>query len=207
MKGLTIAAIASATLLSGQLDAYAGLLYEVHSGSPFATFIARKPGDLLTLVIREKAITEDTGKRKRERSNDVSAKLTQFFLPPFNAARGLSATAAGGDSPELAWETETTFDAKSDSSSKHTFETKLQIRLIEEILPGQFMVRGYRTINLNGKDRQIMVNGVIRQRDIDSDNNSIESHQLADAHIEIIGETADDDVHEGFLQKMINKIF
>ncbi len=205
MKKWMCVALLPLMMCAGSCSALAGGLYNLHD-SPYATFIARKPGDLLTLVVEEHAVTSDNGSREHERSNEFSFKLKDIFFPSINAAKGLTATKGGGDQPVLEWESNSDYDARASSRGDHKFLTTMQVQIVEEVSDGQLVIRGFRTVNLNGKNKKILVSGVIRQRDI-SRNNTISSFQVADAVIQIDGDVADSDVEPGIFNKMLNYVF
>lgn len=190
---------------AAQCTALAGGLYDVKS-SPYATFIARKPGDLLTVIVEEHAVTSDNGERKHEREQGFEFNLEEFFFPGINAGKGFTTTKATGDYPMAKWNTENEFEAKAENSADHEFLTTFQVQIVEEVNEGQFVIRGHRKVNLNGKPRTIYISGVIRQRDI-SRANTISSYQIADAVVEIDGETGGKDVAPGILHKIVSYIF
>lgn len=205
MHGRILASLTAAALTPSLLTGYAADLYEVDD-SPFHTFIARKAGDIVTVIVEEEAETIDEAKRELSRGNDSKWTLKDIFLPPVNLAKGLTRTKGGGDSPVFELSAENEFEAEAKSEAIHSVETTLQVRLIEEVTAGQFVVRGHRMVNINGKDRNIFISGIIRQRDI-TPYNTISSDKIADATIEIEGETGKDDVEPGFIMKALNFIF
>jgi flagellar L-ring protein precursor FlgH len=180
-------------------------LYDV-ADSPFSTFIAKRPGDLLTVIIDEQSETSDQADRKQDRKSEAEFNLKKMFFPGLDITDGLSAVNGEGDPIGFSWDSDSKFKSDADYNSNHRFKARLQVRLIEEVFPGQFIIRGYRTINLNGKEKRLYISGVIRQRDI-STSNTIYSHEVADAAVEIEGETAMRDVRQGLLNRIMNFIF
>ena len=180
-------------------------LYEV-SSSPYSTFIARKPGDILTLIIEESAETKDDGEVKLERESDAKFSLAKLFFPSFNPTKGFDNTMLTGDEPGVEFSSESSFENKSENDSGHSYVTTMQIQLIEEVGNGQFVIQGKRGITLNGKDKDMFVSGVIRQRDITADN-TIKSEQIANAVIEIDNKIVSKDLRTGWLSKIFNFIF
>ena len=78
--------------------------------------------------------------------------------------------------------------------------------MIEQVREGEFVIRGHRFININGKSKKIYVTGVIRQRDITA-LNEVKSHQIADAIIEIDGEFFKKDLKPSIFTKLFTLIF
>lgn len=193
------------TFLSLSLEAGLTELYDV-SLSPYATYIAQKPGDILTVIIDEYAETEDNGDRSQKRTDKNSFSLKDLFIPKLDAREGFMATKGGGDSPALGYESSTDYKAEAKHGSRHEIEAKLQVRIIEQTRVGEFVVRGTRQVMINGKPKKLFVSGIVRQRDITADN-TIKSHQIADARIEIEGEINTKDLKPSVFNKFFNWIF
>lgn len=173
--------------------------------SPYATYIAQKTGDILTVVVDEEATTEDNGDSKLDRTNDLLAQLTKFYTPPFDPTWGFSRIMNNGTAPGIAYNSKSAFEGKATNSADHKFCTRIQVRMIEEVRPGEFVVRGYHLVNINCKQKRLFVSGVVRQRDICADN-TVKSYNLVDATVEIDGDVAKD-TKPGFITKIFNSIF
>lgn len=182
-----------------------GALYDLES-SPFASNIASKPGDILTVVVMEETETSDVGKKGLNKKHEMDFGITDFFLPHFKPNVGFDDTKGTGDAPAVKLDTENkyTADIKNDSSS--FFKTQLQVRVVEEVSEGQLVIRGHRIVKLEGKDKEIFLSGVVRQDDI-GDDNTIASHLIADAVIEIEGETMKEDLEPGYIGSVLTKLF
>lgn len=206
MKTLLATALAAFTLYTGSAEAYCcSPAYKVQQ-SPFATYIAQKTGDILTIVIDEKAIIEDNGKAKLTKESSLLATLKKVFIPPFDPTEGFTRLIENGTEPGFEFESESEYNGKAINTANHKFEAKIQVRMIEEIRPGEFVVRGHRNVNINGKCKKLFVSGVVRQRDIDV-NNSVLSHKLVDACVEIEGDVAACDLKPGWVTRVFNCIF
>lgn len=174
--------------------------------SPYATLMARKSGDLLTVIVMEKTETEDSGENSQSKKHEMDWGLSKFFFPHFKPNKGFDDTASSGTSPGLEWNSSEKFNADQTRESSHTVATKFQVRIVEEVLPGQFVVRGKRSVRVEGKDKQIYLSGIVRQEDI-SKENTIESHLIADAMIEIDGQSISKDLKPGYLGNILRNIF
>ncbi len=198
---LSIALIASGSHATAQM----GKLYKL-SASPYASNIAHKAGDLLSVIVEESATTTDQGNRKLEKEDDLTFSLKKFFFPHFKPNVGFDDTISSGTEPGFDLNAKREYEAKSESDSKHSFMTTLQVRIIEEVTNGQFLVQGKRDVNINGKNRTIYVSGVIRSDDIDHAN-QIKSHLIADAVVEIDGDIVSEDLEPGMMSNILSKIF
>lgn len=205
MKKQLMASLLSLSMIQGTLGAYAGDLYDVDA-SPFHTFIARKAGDVVTVVIWEKVETTDDAQTELTRENDASFSLKKLFLPPVDIARGFSRAEGDGDEPGFNFEAESEFKAKGKNKARHLFKATIEARLIEEVVDGQFVIRGHRMVNINGKQKKLFVSGVIRQRDI-TPFNTVDSDKIVDAVVEIEGQVAKDDTQPSMIMKIMNYIF
>ena len=183
-------------------------LYNV-SASPFAAHIARKTGDILTIVIEEQAQTTDDGATSEEKKLDnFDFSMDQFFLPLFDIKldEGFTKTESDGDDPGFSMSSQKKFTGTAARSSDLDFQSTVQVRIVEIINEDQFLVKGYRTIHVNAKDTKLFVSGVIRSQDID-ENNQISSKLLSDAIIEIEGQVVAEDLAPGMIDKLLGFFF
>jgi flagellar L-ring protein precursor FlgH len=174
--------------------------------SPFTTYIAQKTGDLLTVLIQENSTTTDDGKADLIKNNTLQATLNDFFTPLFDPLRGLDNVKKEGSTPKIDLITKGEYKSLATNTSTHKFTTRLQVRMIEEVRDGEFMIRGHRTININGKAKKIFVSGIIRQRDISS-SNTVDSNLVLDSTIEIEGEVSTKDLERSLITKIFQAIF
>jgi len=203
MRTLIITALTAIIACGGSLQAHS--FYHVDQ-SPFATYIAQKTGDILTIIVDEEATTIDDGKAKLTKESSLLAELKKFFTPLFDPTEGFKKLIENGTSPGFEFESESEYNGKAQNTANHKLNTKIQVRIIEEIRPEEFVVRGHRNININGKEKKLFISGVVRQRDIEADN-TVKSHKLVDATIEIEGEVAACDLKPGILTRIFNSIF
>jgi len=205
MKPLTKILTAAILVIPSCASAQSTTLYQIEQ-SPFATYIAQKVGDILTVVVNENAKTSDDGDAAIKKKDNISATLKKFFFPGFKISKGFDDVMGDGDEPGMELSSKTDFQASAENSSEHKFTTQLQVRIIEKVREGEFVIRGQRLININGKDKTIFISGVIRQRDIAADN-TIQSHKIADASIEIDGAFFHKEVRPSIFTRLFNYIF
>jgi flagellar basal body L-ring protein FlgH len=151
MKQLVTLTMIGAMLNLSSVTASTYDLYQVES-SPYTTFIARKAGDLLTVLVEESALTIDNANSKHQKKDDLSFSLKKIFLPPFDIQDGLTRTDGGGDAAGVSFDSNMSYDAKAENGSKIQLKTTIEVRLIEEVNEGHFVIRGHRNVNINGKD-------------------------------------------------------
>ncbi|MFT4552146.1 MAG: flagellar L-ring protein precursor FlgH [Chlamydiales bacterium] len=192
-------------LISCPLVAQMGSLYELDK-SPFASDVAGKAGDILTVIVMESAVTSDTGKRDGTKKHELTWELGKFFFPYFLPNVGPDDTVATGTAPGMEMKTEQKYTTKATKNSEHSVKTEFQVRIIEEIIEGQFVVRGTRKVTIDGTDKDIYLSGIIRSSDI-GDDNTIESHLIADAVIEIDGKVVGGELAPGYIGTIFDKMF
>lgn len=182
-----------------------GSLYQLKE-SPYTTFIAQQPGDILTVVVEEAASTTNNGSSTSERSNTQELSLDKIFFPYFKINTGLDDINGGGDPAGLSWTSSNKFNGTGAADSTHNVQTTMQVRIVEEIQEGHYYIRGCRNLNIDGRDRKLHLSGVIRQRDIDP-SNTISSSKIADAVIEIEGDMSHEVLKPGLIHKIFNLVF
>lgn len=180
-------------------------LYDLES-SPYAANVANKPGDLLTVIVMEETKTEDSGTKDSNKKNEMKFELGKFFFPHFKANLGFDDKISDGDTPGLNLNAENKYSADAKNNSEHSVETKFQVRIVEEVFSGQFVIRGQRLVVIEGNNKLISLSGIIQGEDI-KDDNSIESHLIADAVIEIDGQIVTKELKPGYIASILTKLF
>ncbi|MCB1134628.1 MAG: flagellar basal body L-ring protein FlgH, partial [Chlamydiia bacterium] len=158
---------------------------------------------ILTVIVEESATTKNDGKSTSERKNTQGFSLSKFFFPYFKPNQGLDDTNGSGDPIGFDWSSNNKFEGSGKNDSQHKLYTVMQVRIIEEIRDGHFYIKGFRKLNIDGKEKEMFISGVIRQRDIAPDN-TILSSRIADAEIEIEGEMSNEVLKPGLLHRLLN---
>lgn len=195
------------TLLQSPVSSQRAKLYQI-SISPYAIDAAKDVGDLLTILIDEKASASDTGKNKSEiKDNAINSPVIDYLLSfaDGNSRIGKALTRR---------EAKKKFDAEAENKNGHAFTTSLQARIVDTVGPNQFLVQGCRSININGKSKEIYISGIVRKKDIGRNvkdgkrfENSVRSEQLAEARVEIDGEVVSKELQPGLFGRLMRKIF
>lgn len=135
---------------------------------------ARKPGDLLTIVIDEQAeISKESSRAtSKESSTDLGVDLFKLF--------GWEGDT--GHLPALKWDSKREFDGDAEYESIDSFTKRLSV-IVKEVLPnGNLLIEGRREIDTEGDETIITITGIVRPADIREDN-SVPSELVADAQI------------------------
>jgi flagellar L-ring protein FlgH len=138
---------------------------------------AHQIGDILTVKVNlnDRATIDNQTKRSRENSEDSS--IDNFFgkskLPIANTA--LPAKLFTGDSSSSS-------DGKGSVDRKEALQTNVAA-VVTQLLPnGNLVVEGKQEVRVNFEIRELIVAGVVRPEDIESDN-TIDSTKIAQARI------------------------
>mgnify|MGYP002003920606 CR=1 FL=1 len=145
---------------------------------------ARRVGDLITVFIDEKTITELTAETGLKRRSDMTGRLGSFLGIGKQISNNNQGNLGGG----LGYETgsEHGFDGQGKTTRAGTLQGRLTCRVIEVMLNGNLRVWGYKQVRSNRETQYLVVEGLARPLDIQADN-TIESSLLAEAKIEFNG--------------------
>jgi flagellar L-ring protein precursor FlgH len=147
-------------------------LYDPVTGtSIFSNLKAYDVGDVITIVIRESTVAAANSKTATQFKNETSGGPGEGILGFIDLWR---------------LDFESKYDGNGATERTGTLVSEMTARLIERMPNGQFRIEGTRTVRINGEFETIAVTGVIRARDISSDNKVL-STSIADASIEYQG--------------------
>lgn len=142
---------------------------------------ARNVGDLVTIVIDEsstvnRAAQQDGGKSS---TGGGSASVGRPYLEPQGTA-GKSWSRA--TLPSFNWQFDQNFSGSGQMSSRDDFTATMSARVLDVLPNGDLLLEGKRTVHLQQETVTVVLSGLVRPRDIDSQNRVLSS-RLADAHI------------------------
>jgi len=166
------------------------------SHSLFTDIKANKVGDILTVLIYEQSRASNKVQTKTEKSTDVSTKGgpgigTLNFIPLFGAS---------GKNSNI-------FDGKGENIRNGSLRAKMSVTVVTVKDNGDLVIEGSRTIGISGDRETLTLTGVVRQKDISS-NNTIDSYLIADAEIHYSGKgNASSGARPGFFTRFFNWLF
>ncbi|MEC9391767.1 MAG: flagellar basal body L-ring protein FlgH [Myxococcota bacterium] len=145
---------------------------------------ARRVGDLITIYIDEKTITELSAETGTQRKSGMQGKLGSFF----GLGKQITSNNQGNVGGGLGYETESKhdFDGQGKTARAGTLQGRLTCRVIEVMPNGNLRVWGYKQVRSNRETQFLVVEGLARPLDIQADN-TIQSSLLAEAKIEFKG--------------------
>lgn len=151
----------------------------------FADRTPSQIGDLITVVIEERASTSNSENVSGSRSANAEGKVDGFdvpFVPDWLERK------AGKLS--LGLETSSGASGKGSSSASSSFSTNITVTVTDVLSNGNLQVSGEKQVRMNGEMQFIRLSGIVNPRDVRIDNrlggNVVSSLKMADARIEQI---------------------
>ena len=117
---------------------------------------------------------------------------------------GGQAVTVNGKALQLGFGQDSAFKGDSKSNQGNSLSGNISVHVLRVLQNGNLMIRGEKWITLNNGDEYIRLTGVIRSKDINS-NNTVLSSKVANARIQYAGTGTFADVNEqGWLSKFFN---
>ena len=166
---------------------------------------ARRIGDIITIDIVETSSAFNKADTNTTRKSDVSATITKFLglenNDNFPTSSGFTpfGTISGGTSNKFEGEGETNRSGK--------LKASISVRVTDVFPNGNLKILGSREITINNEKQYIALTGIVRQRDISSDN-TILSTYISDANIIYTGNGVINDRQKpGWLASMLDALW
>lgn len=157
--------------------------------------VARKVGDLLTVIVKEESIatySAATNATKKDK-NGIGVNLFNSFLngifQPFTTSSDSSNAGSG------------------DTEYRSKMNSRLSVIVKEIVGNGNMVVEGTRTLVTNKETQTIVFSGVVRPVDIKPDN-TVDSTKVGEAEIRMAGKgVIQDRQRKGFLTQILDWLF
>lgn len=162
-----------------------GSLYDPDGAtSLFADARARRVGDVVLIKVVETTLAKNKASTTADKTNNMdlsaSAYLGKDKLPLIPGATVGAGSLVKADSSSE-------FEGDGETKRESTISTTVAARVSRVLGGGLMEVVGARETRVNGETQIVVVQGVVRDRDIDADN-TIKSTSMAEARIELYGE-------------------
>ena len=138
---------------------------------------ARRPGDLVTVIISEVQDISNEEQTDIAKSTNLNYELSTFNIDPdfFSVLPDLGATSSDQ------------FSGQAQVNKRDTFEARLTA-MVEDVLPnGNLVLAGRREIRVQNQTKLIEFSGVVRKYDVTAFN-TVASELVADARISYVGD-------------------
>ncbi len=172
-----------------------GSLYNQGYVNPFADRIARKAGDVLTIIISESSVASYSATTKANKSDSNSIN-SQFYNEVMDRLfRPLST----GSTSSVSGDGTTTQNGK--------MSTRMSA-VIKQVLPnGNLLIEGARSLVTNKETQTFKLSGTIRPDAVASDN-TVKSELIADAEIRMEGKgMIQERQRKGILTRVLDWLF
>lgn len=182
MKKLSfVAVVLSASLaFAGDVQAQArpGSIFDPDRDltSPIANHTARRPGDVLTVIVSENqgVSNQETSNLLKESSLDAQLSDLSIFPNAFNPL------------PSLDGESTSEFRGQGNYLKQGQFSARVTVIVVDTHPNGNLVVSGRREIRIDGETKLIEFSGIVRRYDI-TPLNTVESELVADARVSYQG--------------------
>jgi len=167
-------------------------------GDLYSDLRARRVGDVLTVRIVENAEALKSASTKTSRDSSLSASVTSFFGAPLSV---------GGFKPEASGSLKNEFEGSGTTQRKDTLVATLSAKVVEVLPQGLLRIEGYREVLINNERQYIILRGVVRPEDIQSDN-TVLSSVIADAQIAYAGQgVVSDKQKPGWVGRLLDHVW
>ena len=136
-------------------------------GNLYSDQVARKPGDLITIMVKETTSVTDSQKTERNRKNSVDASVS--MLPQTTALPSAVGSTTVGRLPALRAQSEKEFDGQGKYTAEGEVRAVITGRVTDVLENGNLVIEGRRIVRVNDDSKTIVVTGVIRTTDVRSD--------------------------------------
>ncbi len=167
--------------------------------SLFSDVKAREIDDAVTILI-----VEDT-----EATNSAGTSLDRKDVVGLDGAfsAGTASKALGNVSTSFDFGTNSDFKSNAQNTRNESFKTKLSARVLDVEANGNLIIRGQRSMTINGEEQTVTIEGTVRPVDI-LPNNSVYSYHVMDMRLIIEGTGNITEIQEpGLLTKFIRVLF
>lgn len=161
-----------------------GSLFNAHISTDLYSYAPKFAlGDTINVLLKEEATATKSATSNLSSANNYT--LDPIVVPGGNMT-------VNGKEVELGINQDQTFGGESGSSQRHKLVGRITVSVIQVLNNGNLVVRGEKWLVINNGKEYIRLTGIIRPLDITEDN-SVESYQVADSRIEFsaTGEHAD----------------
>ena len=181
-----------------------GSLWSSASDGIVADLKARRPGDILTVAIFEKASASKEASTSTGRDSSASAGLSNIF----GLERNIDKINGGIDSTKLVGTNyKNDFKGSGATTRKEDLVATLTARVVEVSPNGNLRIAGSKIVTVNREDQLINLTGEVRPTDITS-GNIIDSKYILDARISYTGNgIISDKQGQGWLARTLDTVW
>ena len=150
--------------------------------SLYADVKARAIGDIVTIIIEESSAVNREAKQESAKSTSGSGSANFQNPTVSTATEVINGKYQKLSVPDFGWQLKHDFSGGWQLSSKEDFTSTMSARVLDVLPNGNLLLEGKRTVKLQQENVQVTLTGLVRPKDISSDN-TVSSSRLADASI------------------------
>ena len=157
---------------------------------------AHRTGDIISVILSESTQANKNAKTELKKENNTALDTL--------VGLGGAPVTVNGNTIEFGINQNTKFKGDSKADQGNSLRGDISVHVLKVLPNGNLMIRGEKWLTLNNGDEYIRLTGVIRPKDINS-NNTILSTKVANARIQYAGTGSFADANEqGWLTKFFN---
>ena len=162
----------------------------------FSDVKANNVGDIVTIIIQERANSLNRSSTTTNKSNTVDMSAgggngLLKYLKPLGYSQ----------------ESSNQYNGSGEVATNESFNSTLSARIVQVLEDGNFLIKASREVETSGEKQITIVQGIVRPYDITA-NNNIYSYQIANVSIYHQGKGVVNDAHRpGLFTRIINWIF
>jgi flagellar L-ring protein FlgH len=154
---------------------------ERYANTYFSDQRAMRVGDIITIKIVESSKASEKASTGTGRNSELAAGAPNLLgLEKYYAKAGIT-----GDSM-ISATSKNSFDGTGETSREGSIATTMSAKVVEVMPNGNLAIEGKRQVTVNNERREVLLQGLVRPRDIAADN-SVNSTMVADARIILTG--------------------
>ena len=184
----------------------AGSLWMVSNSSMFSDRKAMEVGDIVTVIITEKASASKEAKTSSSRSSNMSASIPNFF--GLENAEQLTSLHNPIDLENLVKaDFSNGFDGSGSTTRKEDLNAFLTTQVVGKYPNGQLKIRGGKEVMVNNEVQIIYLTGIVRPVDITAQN-TVNSTKILNARISYTGKGAiSDKQRPGWAMRILDNVW
>ncbi|MDP7591932.1 MAG: flagellar basal body L-ring protein FlgH [Litorilituus sp.] len=172
------------------------LFKESYVNNIYSDSKAHRIGDIISVILSESTQANKNAKTELKKERNTT-------LDPLVGLNGSNVT-INGQSLQFGLNQNSAFKGDSKANQGNSLNGNISVHVLKVLPNGNLMIRGEKWITLNNGDEYIRLTGIIRSKDINS-NNTILSTKVANARIQYAGTGSFADSNEqGWLAKFFN---
>jgi len=154
-------------------------------GTLYTDQVARRRGDLITILVQETTAVSETQKTETKRNSTIDAGID--MLPSVTETPAVQGASTVGKLPAMKADSTKNFKGEAKSEQAGTVKATITGRVVDVLDNGNLVIEGRRAVKVNDDTKTILITGIIRTADIRSDN-TVLSEKLHNFQVSIEGE-------------------